>query len=195
MKRFKTTLITLLYVAAVNAFGFWAAYRLVGWLVSKLHHWNPSVTAILLGMYFAGMVVGVAIFAYSFKMLFDDGGDGKQPRDAADYLMFALVFGKDFVCFFMFFVSFGYLCWELQNLNAAHFSGAPAAVGPWMRYVFLSGVNLIDSDTLEVWKISLPQIVPQSTLAKLLVWFFHLYIKLVIAAFLVRVLVWLGKTK
>lgn len=193
--RIRTILISLVYVVAMNSFGFWLSYHLFGWLVGKLHQWSPFFTAILLGLFFAWTVVGVAIFAVAFKSIFDDSDAVAKPREVWDYVTFALVFGKDFVWFFLFFVSFGYLCWELQNLNAAHFSGAPAHIDTWMKYVFGSGLNVVDSDTIEVWSISVPRIVPESSLAKLLVWFFHLYIKLVVAAFLVRVVVWLSKTK
>jgi hypothetical protein len=184
---FYTRFIALFVYILLTIIGCWLSYLLYKWLINKLYSWSPTIAFIVTVVSFIWSIIGI-VFYQIFAKIFLVKADNVRHSRLDEFVGFLIFFGRDLVAFLIYFISFAYLCWEIQSIWGQQFSGNVSSVNSYIAFAFENAIDIVESDVLEIYGINLSDIEPISFLGKNIVFFFRLFIKLVALGFVIRII-------
>jgi len=186
-QNYLSRLIALLACLAIAIIGCWLGYLIYKWLINKLFLWSPIIGLIGTAISLIWCIVAIILYQIYTKIFLYEDKDEKASR-LDDFIGYLIFFGRDLSAFFFYFISFAYLCWEVQLILGQQFAGETVSVNAYIAFAFENAIDIVESDILDIFEIKLSDIKPIGFIGKNLVFFFRLFIKLVIIGFVIRII-------
>lgn len=183
-KEFLKSILTIVVLLALLGIGFWMYLKIFDWLYGKAANRSESLALAVVIFSLIFSVLGILFYFVTVKAFLLEDVEGSRYKNFIHYLFF---FGRDLTSFYVYFLSFAYLCYHLQSGSMNHFSGADFEVGSFIKFSFKQLIDIIYSDLIDIYNLEMSGIEPVSLTAKNLLFAFRLFIKFIIIVFFVRI--------